>query len=108
MQWTKSCSLPHRSKSAQPALVDVYSVERRFEQRFPGVAAHLPEFVQGYDRSPESALAILEFLEAHFDVNTAIAARIRTLCAFEVKLKGEQAIRPISKELSWPSPTERA
>jgi hypothetical protein len=67
-------------ESARPALVDVYNVERRFEQRFPDVAAHLPEFVQGYDRSPESALAILEFLEAHFEVNPAIAAQIRLLC----------------------------
>lgn len=73
--------LAARIESARPALVDMYGAERRFEQRFPGVAAHLPAFVQGYDRSPESALAILEFLEAHFDVNAAIAARIRTLCA---------------------------
>ncbi len=68
-------------ETAQPALVDVYNGERRFEKRFPNVAAHLPTFIQGYERSPESALAILEFLEVHFEVNKAIAARIRTLCA---------------------------
>lgn len=68
-------------EAAQPALVDVYNAERRFEQRFPDVAAHLPKFIQGYDRSPESALAILEFLEAHFEVNPAIAAQIRSLCS---------------------------
>ncbi len=62
-------------ETAQPALVDVYNGERRFEQRFPNIASHLPTFIQGYDRSPESALAILEFLEAHFEVNKAIAAQ---------------------------------
>ncbi len=67
-------------ETAQPALVDVYNAERRFEQRFPKLAAQLPNFVQGYDRSPEAALAILEFLEAHFEVNPAIAAQIRSLC----------------------------
>ena len=64
---------------AQPALIDPFNVERRFEQRFPDIATHLPAFIQGYDRSRESALAILAFLEAHFEVNTAIAARIREL-----------------------------
>jgi hypothetical protein len=73
--------LAARIESAQPALVDQYSIERRFEQRFPNLAAHLPSFMQGYDRSPESALAILEFLESHFEVNGAIAAQIRMLCA---------------------------
>ncbi|MBA3872617.1 MAG: hypothetical protein H0X30_26065 [Anaerolineae bacterium] len=68
-------------ESAQPALVDQYNLERRFEQRFPNMAAYLPIFVQGYDHSTESALAILTFLEANFEVNAAIAAQIRELCA---------------------------
>jgi len=68
-------------ESEQPALVDQYNVERRFEQRFPNMAAYLSSFVQGYERSPGSALEILEFLEAHFEVNAAIAAQIRRLCA---------------------------
>lgn len=67
-------------ETAQPALVDQYNIERRFESRFPNIAAHLSAFIQGYDRSPESALAILEFLETHFEVNKAIAAQIRALC----------------------------
>lgn len=66
-------------EQAKPALIDPFNVERRFEQRFPDVAAHLPAFIQGYDRTRESALAILAFLEAHFEVNGAIAARIRAL-----------------------------
>ncbi len=68
-------------ETARPALIDAYNVERRFEQRFPKLAAQLPKMVQGYERTPESALAILEFLETHFEVNPAIAAQIRTLCA---------------------------
>lgn len=56
---------------------DPYSAERRFETRFPSVAARLPRFVGGYDATPESARAILDFLEEHFDVNAAMAAEVR-------------------------------
>jgi hypothetical protein len=63
-----------------PALRDPFADERRFEQRFPGIAAHLGDFVQGYERSPESARATLAFLDEHFEVNPAIAARILALC----------------------------
>jgi hypothetical protein len=59
---------------------DPFASERRFEQRFPGVAARLPQFMQGYERSPESARAILAFLDEHFEVNAAIKQRIVELC----------------------------
>ena len=59
---------------------DPFAEERRFEQRFPGLAAELPSFMQGYGRNRESALAILAFLERRFEVNLAIAAAIRALC----------------------------
>jgi hypothetical protein len=58
---------------------DQFASERRFEQRFPKVAQELPHFIQGYGCSCESAQAILEFLERHFDVNQAMAKRIRHL-----------------------------
>ena len=58
---------------------DAFANERRFEQRFPRLAQALPGFVQGYERSGESALAILAFLEQHFEVNGAMAAAIRQL-----------------------------
>lgn len=64
----------------QPAPADPFTPERRFEQRYPQAAAHLPAFTQGYRRNRESALAILAWLEAHYPVNPAIAARIRELC----------------------------
>jgi len=62
---------------------DPFASERRFEQRFPGLTAELGSFMQGYDRSRESALAILAFLERHFQVNGAMAAAIRSSCSDE-------------------------
>jgi hypothetical protein len=60
-----------------PAFKDPFVNERRFEQRFPQIAALIPRFTQGYERTPESALAILEFLEAHFEVSAEIVQAIR-------------------------------
>ncbi len=62
-----------------PAPRDIFSGERRFELRFPGIARLLPGMLQGYERTPESALTILAFLEQHFPVNQALADRIREL-----------------------------
>ena len=64
-------------EDSQPALRDVFTNERRFEQRYPGVAAALADWAQGYTRNRESALSILAFLEKHFGVNQAMAAAIR-------------------------------
>ncbi|HNK64236.1 MAG TPA: hypothetical protein PKL78_14135 [Anaerolineales bacterium] len=61
------------------ARMDIFSIERRFEKRFPQVAQELPNFIQGYEHSIGSAQAILDFLEQHFEVNPAIAAAIRQL-----------------------------
>lgn len=58
---------------------DPFSPDRRFEQRYPGLADLLPSFLQGYDRSPQSAAALLAFLEQHFSVEPAIAQAIRSL-----------------------------
>lgn len=69
---------PHIEAEKQAAR-DVFSPERRFEERFPSSAETLPEFIQGYERSPESAKAILSFLELHFQVNTAMKSRILEL-----------------------------
>jgi hypothetical protein len=59
-----------------PAFRDAFAPERRFEQRFPETARALPTFLQGYDATPESALAILDYLTRHFDVNPSIDAAI--------------------------------
>ncbi len=59
------------------ASADPFAAERRIELRYPALAPLLPQFVQGYERSAESALAILDYLEAHWEVNPVIAAVIR-------------------------------
>jgi hypothetical protein len=60
---------------------DEFALERRVEQRHPGIAPHLPHWLPGYERNQESALAILAFLEARFAVEETMAAAIRQLCA---------------------------
>lgn len=62
---------------ARPVHRDPFAPERRVEQRFPDLARQLPQFMQGYTRSRESALAILAFLEAHYDVAPVMAEAIR-------------------------------
>lgn len=61
------------------ALRDPYSGERWFEARFPVTARLLPGMLGGYEHTPESALAVLAFLEQHFPVNQALAEHIREL-----------------------------
>jgi len=58
---------------------DPFSPERRVEKRLPQLAGRLAEFVPGYENSPQAAKAILEYLEAHFPVNPALAVAIRRL-----------------------------
>lgn len=60
---------------------DMFANERRFEARHPALTPDLPQWTQGYARNRESALAILSFLERHFDVNRAMAHAIRRLCS---------------------------
>jgi hypothetical protein len=72
--------LAHQVEDEQPAHKDPFTAERRFEVRFPQTAALLPEFMQGYDRTPESARAILTFLDQHFDVNPTMKNLILRLC----------------------------
>ena len=58
---------------------DVFDGPRRFEQRFPALAARLPALLPGYDHSPAAAATILELLEAHFALEPAICDAIRDL-----------------------------
>jgi hypothetical protein len=58
------------------------SHERRYEVRYPRTAQYLPTFIRGYEHNVESALAILAFLEQHFEVNPAMSAAIREWCAY--------------------------
>ena len=64
---------------AQAAHPDLFNPERRVEQRFPALAQVLPTFIQGYDRTPESAAAILAFLDRHWTLDPAIKQAILAL-----------------------------
>ncbi|CAK2140707.1 Streptomycin adenylyltransferase [Vibrio crassostreae] len=72
--------LVDQTESSQPEFVDEFMFDRRLEARFPKFAQLLPTFTQGYERTAESALAQLEFLNAHFNVNQAMRSRIIDLC----------------------------
>ena len=60
----------------KPVALDQFIPERRFELRYPQYAGFLGQFLQGYERSPQSALAILTFLQENFDVNPDMAGLI--------------------------------
>ena len=60
----------------QSPFKDVFVIERRIEQRFPEVKELLPMFVQGYEKNRESAKAILEFLDANFEINARMKERL--------------------------------
>ncbi len=69
--------LNQRLEAAQNDLADPFNRERRLEQRFPQLALELPKFVQGYEQTPESTLAILAWLEQNFIVNQSISRTIK-------------------------------
>lgn len=62
-----------------PGFEDPYNRDRRFEDRFPVAAQHLPGLLTGYRAIPESALAFLDWLESKTGVNQAMAKEIRKL-----------------------------
>ncbi|MCB0033849.1 MAG: hypothetical protein KDE51_07515 [Anaerolineales bacterium] len=67
-------------ETPQPAYPDIFQRERRFEQRYPQMAQQLPAMMQGYERVPQSAVAILAFLDEYFEVNGALKNEILQLC----------------------------
>lgn len=58
---------------------DYYSRDRRFEQRYPSCEPVLRNILLGYEKTPEAALALLEWCEARFSVNEPMAREIRSL-----------------------------
>ncbi|GGL87855.1 hypothetical protein GCM10010840_27350 [Deinococcus aerolatus] len=65
---------------AEQGGADPFMPERRFEGRFPEMAARLPGMMQGYQNNEASALCILTWLEDHASVHPRLAAEIRQLC----------------------------
>jgi len=47
---------------------DAFGNERRMECRFPEMAKVMGGMLQGYDKTPESALLLLEYLESIYPV----------------------------------------
>ncbi|MCG6200526.1 hypothetical protein [Psychromonas antarctica] len=76
----KLVDLVNLTELAEPSLVDPFVADRRIEIRYPKFAQRLPDFMQGYNGSPQSALAQLQFLVSHFEVNQAIKQDIERLC----------------------------
>ncbi len=72
---------PREDVGAVSISTDPFSQDRRFEQRFPNMALHLPKLLQGYSKNRESALAALLFLDAHFEINLGMKQVILELCS---------------------------
>lgn len=64
----------------EPTTGDEFSFDRRFEQHFPTLASVLPQFLQGYGRNCESALALLSYLDQNFEINPAMKQAVLELC----------------------------
>jgi lincosamide nucleotidyltransferase len=65
------------------AVRDRFGAERRFEERYPAVAATLPGMMPGYGGNRSAALSILAWLESHAEVHPRMAREIRALCQGE-------------------------
>jgi hypothetical protein len=55
---------------------DIFNRDRRIENKYPKTSVRFCEFIQGYDRTPESAKAMLEFLDQYFEINKYIKDKI--------------------------------
>lgn len=71
--------LAHLMAATTDAGADAFDGPRRFEQRFPALAAELPALLPGYEHTPQSAGAILALLGRHFDLDPAMVAAIQKL-----------------------------
>ncbi|TCI04620.1 hypothetical protein EZV61_01175 [Corallincola luteus] len=72
--------LATRVEEEQPSPKDPFVIDRRFEQRHPEISRELPDMLQGYSGIAKSVLTQLNFLEKHFDVNSAMKEEIYRLC----------------------------
>lgn len=64
---------------------DEFQHERRYENRYPEIAKFLPSMIQGYEKTPESALKIVEFIEKYHAVNEFIKKAIKNLAEDAMK-----------------------
>jgi len=71
--------LANRLEKEQSSFPDPFAGERRFEERFPGVAKVLPQLMLGYEATQESARNILNLLDEHFEINQRMRGSILEL-----------------------------
>ncbi|MCA1291518.1 hypothetical protein LBW89_00650 [Paenibacillus sp. alder61] len=76
-------SVLHLIEKENDHFPDPFGNERRLEQRFPRFATLLGGMLLGYEHVPESALAILNFLESVYPVNERLSEEIRKLATPE-------------------------
>ena len=60
---------------------DIFAMDRRYEMRFPKLAVSLNSMIQGYEKCPEAALAILKCVETYFRADSFIKTQITDLAA---------------------------
>ncbi|EKQ57887.1 MULTISPECIES: hypothetical protein [unclassified Clostridium] len=58
---------------------DIFSIDRRFEFRYPNNAVILSEILLGYEKIPKSAEVILNFLDSNFAINKVMKDKIMKL-----------------------------
>lgn len=73
--------LLHRGAKPNSCAGDPFAPDRRVEFRYPEAERMMVSMCQGYERVPESAMAQLDWLETHFEINEVIASEIRRLGA---------------------------
>lgn len=71
--------LAPRIEKEQGGKKDLFDKSRRFEARFPVHAKELSGLIQGYDKTPESAKAILDYLDNNFEINACMKKQIMSL-----------------------------
>ncbi len=64
---------------SEKPFMDVFNTERRFEIRYSRFSNDIAQMTQGYNHTPESAEAILNFLNRFFRVNVAMSRLIASL-----------------------------
>ncbi|MBI1299264.1 hypothetical protein GC175_30400 [bacterium] len=59
---------------------DAFSIERRYEQRYPQMIKILPDLMQGYAKNVESARSILRFVDKHTVLDPNMRRKVLALC----------------------------
>lgn len=72
-------SVLHLLESKVDYYPDPFGNERRLEARYPRFADRLGGMMQGYEKAPESAVRMLEYIEEVYPVNGRLAEEIRKL-----------------------------